>query len=149
MVIEIVDLPIENVDFPYSYVSLPEGIWSLIETNLCGFLSRLSCENGSSSVCFNPGLSGIWIGYGGKKGIGNPKKNDIHWYTMIYLCIIMYNHVYWKWTSSRNGCSSSHCPRWSLGLTLMECILMRYPYLGDLDHLGIAAMEWTALAGSS
>ena len=26
MIIEIVDFPIENGDFPYSYVSLPEGI---------------------------------------------------------------------------------------------------------------------------
>ena len=29
MAIEIVDLPIKNGDFPYSYVSLPEGSWDV------------------------------------------------------------------------------------------------------------------------
>ena len=34
MVIEIVDFPIKNGDFPYSYVSLPEGMYWIVLVSL-------------------------------------------------------------------------------------------------------------------
>ena len=69
---DFLDLPIENADFPYSYVSLPEGEALLRQTFVAFYLA--------SPARMAPVLYAStrdYLGYGldmGGKSIGNPKK---------------------------------------------------------------------------